>query len=264
MFDHLPDYIADLRPSLEKSHPPPIIALGYAADKRFYTLPRYKTELYITNEAGISEDDIDHWNKGMELLSEFATETLAVEILNAIMPKPLGKQSIDLYPKNESANRSINNKAVQKLSEMFGTDDKLREFQRSLVRSSLLCDAEVVNNVLAPYNIDIDQLAVELGKIEEYFTTTEFQSAEEWQRNYSEFSGFVDLEIPGIINIPLRTPAVVSILGAAMSSSAFLYTEFLKDAIHSPIISATVSALNLMPILSSSIDLLFYYCSPEY
>lgn len=213
---NLPDYIdKSLKQDIKDSHPTPIIGFSVLKDERAIRREDkgpYISYLEIPEIPDIdSEDGVIAYIKGVEVINEIATDTLALEIMQNIpknefdtlnqmfaeiaMNLPRGKDKLIGLPKAE-----------KEIMDIVG-ESSYEEFKQNLVISMLTGDKSTINQFLEKKELDdLDTIALSLGKNHGYDKRSPAYPSNLTNRLIRRLLppvGTTDMGYPGIINIGL-------------------------------------------------------------
>lgn len=223
--DNLPFYIpAEIRSNIKETHPDPLVVSGFLVDKRFL-----KSEKDIDIEAPpwVSKEDLEDYNKGITVLNEIATDTLAYEVENNLAKKSLWYKFSNAVSKIESKifGTAVSNE-VKYAQKMLGGADKFEDFRKNLVLAMLTGDNSKVNEQLDSLGYgDLDRFALEIGRETTYSKSMEWMDKVFKNPRVTRIltAGHVSIEKPGVISLNMagNSPGLLNVAVGIFQGIAF-------------------------------------------
>lgn len=216
IIDNLPQYIPDdVIREIEESHPSPLLTAGVLVDKRVFRGQGIDQQVIYPEGLQLEEDKED-WGRGMVLLDEIATDTLAGEVLKRMSTKgrvkDLDKYLASLARLSHKFIGKGYEKGLAQAEQALGGKESFEIFRKALVIAMLTGKHTEVDRIVTQYGYDdMDRFALDIGRQNKYSTREIdfFQKlgGEEFARSLG--GNTVPWQYPGVINLSLLHALVI-------------------------------------------------------
>lgn len=224
--DNLPSYIPeDVRVKIKETHPNPMVVSGFLVDKR---LIKSEKDIDIEAPSWMSKEDVKDYGKGITVLNEIATDTLAYEVENNLAKKSLWFKFSNAISKIENKIfGTVVSKEVKDAQKLLGGKDKFEEFRKNLVLAMLTGDNSKVDEQLNSLGYgDLDRFALEIGREATYSKSLEWMDKVFKNPRVTRIltAGNVSVEKPGIISLNMagNSPGLLNIAVGVLQGAAFV------------------------------------------
>jgi hypothetical protein len=230
--NNLPSYLPGDTKSRIEDLPPPIISMGTIADDRFFINPPQFTQC---KNMDIPEHEIAPYDKGINLLNEIGTDSLAEDILATIARKNILFKPLAAYLRLGNPIKPSYRNGVNTIKQIFADTEKFDTFRKSLSRATLSGETSELDRFLSNSGQEkLDRFAVELGNNISY-GNSESRKLKTIDRSGfisgSLAAGFIHDTFPGVIFLP----QAASLIGAAYIACAIRFAQDFKFAMVTPV-----------------------------
>lgn len=194
-----------------RDHPTPIYAVGLLTDKR--ALTPFQSHFSPQFPERYSKEERIAWRKGLLLLDEYATDSLAYGVERRLIQRAFGVNLAENIMKMGSFSAMVYSNP---------TSDRNPMFTQELIHANLTDDLTSLNEYIQKYlNIEsVDELAITIGsssniksKSVEMLSRTIIKVANKNRLIFSTATGgFVDRNKPGVIQINMLPYATIGII----------------------------------------------------
>lgn len=205
--EHLPEYIPpSVKQIILDTHPEPIVSAGMLIDNRVFTKSNLEPDI-IVPEIVQTEEEKQHWQQGIMILTEIATDIASEDILKQIdSDKSKNRLSRYLLKGSRTIGGHVGyKKAYNNFVNALGGKERYDLLKQAFVLAMFSGDNDKINHELQKYGFtSLDHFAIEIGKQNNLPSDVNLALkffGEKANRVTAE--GIVSASFPGVINLAL-------------------------------------------------------------